>query len=1160
MESPAGLTPSTWGRARRANACMRPEAERLRARDPGISRETPFPARVYDPVRCGPREAGLLHTVGLDIPAQEGFLRLLIQHRSLYRYPQPAALGPHRVRLRPANHARARIESYSLRAPAEGVLRWQQDPFGNHVAHLSFKKGTKLPALDLTVELAVDVRPVNPFDFFIDDRCEQTPFAYPDELALDVAPFLDRGDPALRAGPLFDALDRELPHEGKTVPFVVALNEAVNRRVKYVVREEAGIWTPEETLQQGRGSCRDQAVLLMALLRSRGLAARFASGYLVQLTDEGMIPDEPKGVGRDVVDLHAWVEVYLPGGGWIGLDPTSGLLTGEGHIPLACVARPALGSPLEGTSDQAAEEVSFQTSVGRLGHEVRPTAPFPDEDWEALLAAGDAADLSISRAGLTLTTGGEPTFNAREHTAEPEWNGEALGPTKWPLALKLADTVRARLAPGAAILRRPGKWYPGESLPRWALEIVARTDGTPVWRDAKLPPAAASLAERVARALAARLGVGFEPMPAFEDPWRLIQDEASLPVDVDPLKAGVADPEERRRLAKILGQGPDRPVGYVLPLKREGGRWRSDAWRFRRGHLFLMPGDSPLGLRLPLTSLGGPQEAPFPPEPDLPMPDPRRQEELEARQAKLTRAPPPFAPSPVRTALCVEHRDGALHVFLPPFESPDDFLALMAELDALRTELGVDLQLEGYPPPSSPAVRRFSITPDPGVLEVNIPPASSAREHAGTLERAHEAALAAGLQAEKYLLDGRLAGSGGGHHLTLGGPTALESPVVRRPDILASLVTFAQHHPSLSYLFTGLFVGPTSQAPRIDEARHDALYEMEIALAEAFRVKDPPPWYSDLLFRHLLVDVSGNTHRAEISIDKLYDWRTPHGRQGVVELRAFEMPPHPRMAAAQAVLVRALLAAFAAGPYQRPLIRWGTELHDRFLLPSWIWRDFEEVLAFLAERGAPLPPEPYRAFLELRCPAVGRLETIAGTLEVRNALEPWNVLGEEPAAGGTSRYVDSSVERIEIRAEGVIPERHRVMVNGFQLPMRATGVASEQVGGVRFRAWAPPHALQPHLGIHHPLRIELVDGWGRRSLGACAYHVWHPEGRAYVAPPLTRFEAAARRAARFTTEPGTPWPVRPLPVKAHPDLPYTLDLRRHAGDRPMPEPEPEEGE
>jgi uncharacterized protein (DUF2126 family) len=466
--------------------------------------------------------------------------------------------------------------------------------------------------------------------------------------------------------------------------------------------------------------------------------------------------------------------------------------------------------------------------------------------------------------------------------------------------------------------------------------------------------------------------------------------------------------------------------------------------------------------------------------------------------------------------------------------------------------------LEGYPPPSSPRLVRLAVTPDPGVLEVNLPPQPSGRAHAAALDTVFEAGLHAGLHSEKWLLDGRLAGSGGGHHVTLGGPTAAESPLVRRPDLLASLITFTQHHPSLSFLFTGLFVGPTSQAPRVDEGRTDTLSELEIALAEAFRAKDPAPWLSDALFRHLLTDLTGNTHRAEISIDKLWDWQTPHGRQGVLELRAFEMPPHPRLAAAQALLARSLLAAFAKAPYRKRLVRWGAALHDRFLLPHWLWQDFEEVLGFLDERGLGLPSEPYRAFVELRCPVAGRVEAGGAVLEVRNALEPWNVLGEEPAGGGTSRYVDSSMERIELRAEGIVPERHAVVVNGIEVPMRPTGTAGEAVGGVRFRAWAPAHALHPHLGIHHPLRIELVDGWARRSIGGGTYHVWHPEGRAFLAPPLTRFEASARRAQRFTHTGATPWPVVPRRVQPNPETPSTLDLRRHPGDRPMPEPEPDE--
>jgi uncharacterized protein (DUF2126 family) len=562
-----------------------------------------------------------------------------------------------------------------------------------------------------------------------------------------------------------------------------------------------------------------------------------------------------------------------------------------------------------------------------------------------------------------------------------------------------------------------------------------------------------------------------------------------------------------------------------------------------------------MGLRLPLTALGGPAEV-EPPEPALARPDPRRAEEVQAR-ARRKEAARRRGGVAIRTALCVEPRDGRLHVFLPPLATAEDFLALLAAVDAARHEVGLDAQLEGYPPPSSTALSRLAVTPDPGVLEVNLAPQATGRAHAAILQEVFDAGLHAGLHSEKWLVDGRLAGSGGGHHVTLGGPTPGASPLVVRPDLLASLITFAQHHPSLSFLFTGLFVGPTSQAPRVDEARNDTLYELEIALERAFTAAAPEPWLGDLLFRHLLTDLTGNTHRAEISIDKLWDWRTAHGRQGVVELRAFEMPPHPRLAAAQALLARSLVAAFARGPYRRPLVRWGAALHDRFLLPHWLWQDFEEVLAFLDERGVSLPPEPFRAFVELRCPVVGRLELSGLTLQVRNALEPWNVLGEEPSGGGTSRYVDSSVERIELLAAGVVPERHAVVVNGLEVPLRSTGTSGEQVGGVRFRAWAPPHALHPHLGIHHPLTIELVDRWARRSLGACRYHVWHPEGRAYLSPPLTRFEAAARRAQRFTVEGATPWPATFQHVGPHPDMPYTLDLRRHPGDHPMPEPDPE---
>jgi uncharacterized protein (DUF2126 family)/transglutaminase-like putative cysteine protease len=1072
------------------------------------------------------------------------------------------------VRLRPASHARAKIETYGLHIEQPHNLRWQQDPQGNHVARVSFDAGVLLERLDLLVELAIDIKAVNPFDFFLDQRAENVPFAYPAEIAPSLAPFLRLDDPALAGGPRLRDFLASLPSKGPSVPLVVEINRLVNERVRYVIREEAGVYTPEETLAHERGSCRDSAVLLVAALRSRGLAARFVSGYLVQLTDEGMIPDEPRGVPRDVVDLHAWAEVFLPGAGWLGLDATSGLLCGEGHIPLACTPSPAAASPIEGTSDVLAEEVSFQMTVARLGHEPRPTKPYEEPVYEAMLAAGDDADRRLEALGVRLTMGGEPTFNSRLYPDRPEWNEDALGPTKASQGLALARELRRRLAPSAAMLHRMGKWYPGESLPRWALDVCGRKDGSPVWSDLAEDGKSrtTSDAERLARAIAARLDLERYLVPAFEDPWRHLQDEASLPVDVDPLAADVSDPEERRRLARVLDRGLGAVVGYVLPLTREDARWTSEAWRFRRERLYLLPGDSPLGLRLPLRSLSaGDPVPPTYPEVWIDPPDPRRAStEEEVEQLRLVGRPPArrTGPARVRTALAVEAREGRVYVFLPPLWTAGDFFALLAEVGAAQEAAHVPVLLEGYPAPSSPEVFRFSVTPDPGVLEVNLPPTSRAREHAGLMDTVFEAALHAGLHCEKYLLDGRQAGSGGGNHVTLGGPTPLESPFLQRPDLLASLLTFAQHHPSLSYAFTGLFVGPTSQAPRVDEARHDALYELEIALDRAFQRPDepPPPWLSDMLFRHLLVDVAGNTHRTELCIDKLFDPGAPHGRQGLVELRAFEMPPHHRMAVAQALLLRCLVTAFAEEPYRHGLVRWGTMLHDRFLLPYWLGRDLDDVLDFLASRGLSLPREGYQPFVDLRCPLAGTMQAGDVTVEVRNAIEPWHVLGEEMTSAGTSRYVDSSMERVEVRAEGLIPERHAVLVNGHVLPMRPTGKAGEAVAGVRFRAWAPPHSLQPHLGIHHPIRVDVVDRWARRSLGAAGYHVWHPEGRAFDAPPLTRFEATARRAQRFTREGPLPFPVDVRGTTVHPEAAYTLDLRRYPIDRPMPEPREEIGE
>ncbi len=1122
-------------------------------------------------------------------------MRVRIRHHTEYRYGEPAALGPHIVRLRPATHARTPLLAYNLGIDPECRVHWQFDPWGNRIARLSFEKEQALDRLALTVDATFDIRPVNPFDFYIDDRCERLPIRYPDGLETELAPFRRAPVP----GPRLEKFLGELTADGYVIDYLVALNAAVSSRVGYIIRNEPGIQTSEETLKIGTGSCRDSAVLLVDILRTHGLAARFVSGYLIQLTDEGNLPDEARGVSHDVVDLHAWAEVYIPGAGWIGLDGTSGLLCGEGHIPLACTVQPELAAPVSGTSSEPATGFHFEMEVVRLGHEPRPRVPYSDEQWEAVLATADTVDASLVHSGIELTSGGEPTWTSREHPDLPEWNTEALGETKWSQGLRMASEVRARMAPGSVVLRRMGKQYPGESLPRWALDLIWRADGVPVWCNEQLlalprPLRERTLEERKADArasqkqevpalseaesfaadLARRLDLAPALIEGFEDPGWFLDKEARLPDGIDPRDLALDDDEERRRLARALVHGLGKPVGWALPMQWAQGRWVSAPWKFRRGRMFLVPGDSPMGLRLPL------QEWPVTPPSWWPADtttleeqgfdfDPRSMRRMQTEadsafdptddQGRLrndgvsTRRATDAAASSLAvdaktifTALCVEPREGRLHVFLPPVPNTEAFLELLAEIEEAAEAAGLPVALEGYGPPSDPRLRSCTVTPDPGVIEVNLPVARTTREYLASMELLSEAAVHAGLSTEKYQLDGRQAGSGGGNHLTLGGPNTARSPFLVEPRLLAAVLRYLQNHPSLSYLFTGLFVGPTSQAPRVDEARHDALYELELALEQLEAL--PPagfPWQADRLLRNLLADVSGNTHRTEVSIDKLYDPHSPAGRQGLLEFRAFEMPPHERMAAVQMLLLRALVAMLGRGTWRRPLVRWGSRLHDRFLLPHFLWRDICDVTGDLQRAGLPVQAEWFQPFLDFRCPRLGLAEFDGVVLELRAALEPWPTLGEQPTGATTSRYVDSSVERVELSVSGMTEGRHRIGVAGLALPLHATEEQGRFVAGVRFRAWQPPFCLHPEIPVHHPLRFDVVDTWARRSLGACTYHVWHPEGRAFDHPPLTAFEAAARRAQRFTTEGHMPWPADLRETTPHPEQPLTLDLRRY---------------
>ncbi|MBP2314442.1 DUF2126 domain-containing protein [Azospirillum soli] len=1111
-------------------------------------------------------------------------IHVALNHKTIYRYDRLVNLGPQIVRLRPAPHCRTPILSYSLRVtPKQHFLNWQQDPQSNYQARFVFPEKTREFVVE--VDLVAEIAAINPFDFFLEEKATKAPFDYEPWLERELRPYLEVEEPGPLLAEYLTGISRE---PTPTINFLVAINQRLQQDIGYVIRLEPGIQSCEETLGKRTGSCRDSAWLLVQILRHMGLAARFVSGYLIQLTADQKALDGPSGPEADFTDLHAWTEVFLTGAGWVGLDPTSGLLAGEGHIPLACTPDASSAAPISGLVDKCEVEFGHEMSVTRIYEAPRVTKPYSPEQWSRIDALGHKVDEDLKAGDVRLTMGGEPTFVSIDDMDGAEWNTTALGPNKRKLAADLIHRLKNRFAPGGLLHFGQGKWYPGESLPRWAMTVYWRRDGGALWNNADLLAREDTDYGHTAQdagTFLVTLGrkLGLDPalvLAAYEDPWHYLRRESLLPVNVDPLDSKLEDKEERARLARVFVRGLNEPVGFALPINRkvtqQGPVWLSSSWPLRQERLLLMPGDSPVGYRLPLGSLPWvalqdypyswetdpfEERAPLPPnrvplrqhalreEADRQNRD-KRMERLQRAMAEVRTELPEEGKSAwwvVRTALTCEARQGRIHLFMPPMNTLEDYLAMLAEIEATAVELDMPVVIEGYQPPKDPRLNSLAVTPDPGVIEVNIHPAHSWDELVRNTIDLYEDARQSRLGAEKFMIDGRHCGTGGGNHVVMGGAKAADSPFLRRPDLLRSLITYWQNHPALSYVFSGLFIGPTSQAPRVDEARDDTLYELDIAFNQIDRAAETgncPPWLVDRVLRNLLTDVQGNTHRAEFCIDKLYSPDSSSGRLGLVEFRAFEMPPHAEMSLTQQLLMRALVARFWKAPYKGKLVRWGTELHDRFMLPFFVQQDLADVLADLKEHGYAIEESWFAPHMNFRFPVYGHVAQRGMTLELRMALEPWHVLGEEPGGGGTVRYVDSSVERVQVRVTGLTDARYAITCNGRRVPLIPTGMEGEFVAGVRYRAWQPPSCLHPTIPVHTPLVFDIVDTWAERSIGGATYHVMHPGGRNYDTFPVNANEAEGRRLARFFPFGHTPGPMAVPAEERNPQFPMTLDLRR----------------
>ena len=1133
--------------------------------------------------------------------------RIALTHTIDRRYARRLVLPTHWLRLRPAPHTKAAIEAYSLSVGTEPhFLNWVRDPFENHLARLDLPE--PVFGLNMAVDIVADLAPANPFDFLTEPYAASFPFEYPEQLQKELTPYLHLPKAGPRLADYLGALDADSAY---IIEKLGKLTGNVHRSLAIVGSAQPGAVDLEDVVKRGTASPWEAAWLMAVSLRHLGVAARFTAGYRVVLASEAVpihawtadAEDSETSLWLDSASLHAWCEVFLPGAGWIGLDPSAGLFTHEGYIPLTATPDPLRALPwvAEVAEPGKPAEVpppdeSFESiAVRRLIAAAEPS-PYSDAQWGDISALGQSVDARLATAGISLAMG--QTLNLTSPYSDSiEWATTALGPRKRAAAEDLLARLRLKVAPGGVLHESQGEWFGGETLPRWKLSCFFRADGEPIWRNSSLlgcslgngPETAASGPVRpqgpgarlprssepgaaegaspadaghFAEMLARKLGVFPEfVMPAHEDQlYELWQNRAHI--QFKPPSEALSNPVQRRALAVKLSQTRLEPVGYVLPLRWDGvaGRCISGAWTFRRGALYLVPGDSPMGFRLPLDALPAGDDSAEPLDPERCHFEDRPllaslYGEPSARLTSFIHTPP--APEATdqdgvqglarvpRTALCAQMRNGRLWVFLPPLTHLEHWLELVNAIEATALSLGLPVQLEGYEPPEDFRLQRLSIEPEAGVLRVTLPQAGSWEQLQGLLATAYTEAANLGLLAERIGQDGARQAAGGEADILLVGALPPLSPFLLRPQLLHSLIAYWQQHPALSYLFAGRLIGQSGPAPRPDEGRDDALYELDIALSRMPRDEDSAPSVPDRMLRHLLADSAGDIKKAEIRVDQLYPPDRSSQRLGRIALRSFQTAPDHRMAAAQCLLLRALIAFLAERPADPRLRDFGPELHDRYMLPGELWEDLAEVIRDLDRARLPVQADWFAPFLDRRFPTLGEVAMGDVRMAIRTAHEPWPVLAEEAVAGVVTRFIDAANQRVQVELTGLTPTHHILVCNGRRVPLQPTRTRGRFLAGVRYKAWNPPSSLHPTLWPVYSLVFDLLDARTGEVLGGCT---WFP-----ARPSLVGFSAAPAPVA--SGEPEREPHYRPQAAVLPPWSPGGRFLPFGSGARKMPVPE-----